>query len=187
MVYIFYGMSGAFKGSTIDALKTEGDLVTYSLIKPYIKLSKEFLRTRPNDLNLAVIRLLQLNEIKGKTYKNHYIERGITDFIESWLSDRSNVMSDQEINMYTSQEASYLSNDLIKRILLVNKDSGFINSTILKEPTRQCRFKDVETYLRRQDEYVNFTKKFNKIDKEIIITDASDYIKKLTTKNLTIL
>ena len=66
MVYIFYGMSGTFKGSTIDALKTEGDLVTYSLIKPYIKLSREFLRTRPNDLNLAVIRLLQLNEINSK-------------------------------------------------------------------------------------------------------------------------
>jgi hypothetical protein len=37
-------------------------------------------------------------------------------------------------------------------------------------------FKDVDDYLAKQKEYVDFTKKYNNIDETITITSARDYL-----------
>ena len=67
-----------------------------------------------------------------------------------------------------------------KKILLIQRDVDFIDNVVLKEKTRAERFpRGVEDYLKAQDLYIDFTKKFNKIDEIIEITNAKNYLKKL--------
>ena len=68
-----------------------------------------------------------------------------------------------------------------KKLLLVMLDKDFILDKVLNEPNRRRYYPDLEIYLKRQEEYVEFTKKYNSIEKEDIIEihDAYEYINNL--------
>ena len=56
----------------------------------------------------------------------------------------------------------------------------FLKEVVLKEKTRAEVFPGgIQEYLEKQDKYVEFTKKYNKIDKEIVIDNAKEYIESL--------
>ena len=65
-----------------------------------------------------------------------------------------------------------------QKILLVMKDTNFVKSKVLTNQYRQ-NFSSLDQYFKKQEEYVNFTKKYNKIDKTIEIVDAKDYIENI--------
>ena len=57
------------------------------------------------------------------------------------------------------------------------KDVSFIRDIILIEPQRQKQFPGgADQYLEIQNTYVEFTKRWNKIDIETVINDASKFI-----------
>ena len=58
-------------------------------------------------------------------------------------------------------------------------DEDFILDKVLDEPNRRRYYPDLEIYLKKQEEYVNFTKQYNDIDEVIEIHDAYEYIDNL--------
>ena len=65
----------------------------------------------------------------------------------------------------------------VKKTLLIMKDVSFIRDIILIEPQRQKQFPGgADQYLEIQNTYVEFTKRWNKIDIETVINDASKFI-----------
>lgn len=61
-------------------------------------------------------------------------------------------------------------------------DEDFIENRVLNEINRLRYYPDLETYLKRQEEYVEFTKRYNHIDEVIEIRNAYDYIESLNYK-----
>ena len=59
---------------------------------------------------------------------------------------------------------------------MIMLDEKFIAEKVLSEKTRANCFQGVEEYLKKQKEYVEFTKKYNNISEEIKITDAREYL-----------
>ena len=59
---------------------------------------------------------------------------------------------------------------------MIMLDEKFIAEKVLSEKTRADCFQGVEEYLKKQREYVEFTKKYNNISEEIKINDAKDYL-----------
>lgn len=186
-VTIYYGMSGSLKGTTVDSVKSNYDIVIGSYNKPYIQASLDLTGKRPDDLDLALFRLVQLKNLSNDESVSNLdvvIERGITDFLESWTSDPQNSLESSELQKYIGLEERYLGKIVgpegkIRRVLLNMQDSGFIRDVILTEPTRLARFPNLQVYLDRQVRYLEFTKKFNNIESEIIIYDANSYIENL--------
>ena len=58
-------------------------------------------------------------------------------------------------------------------------DEKFIAEKVLSEKTRADCFQGVEEYLKKQENYVEFTRTYNHIDEEIKINDAKDYLMRL--------
>lgn len=183
-------MSGSLKGTTIESVRSYSTTVIDSLNKPYIQASTDLTGTRPSDLDLGLLRLTQLLNLSRDKFASELdviIERGITDFLESWTSDPQNSLRSAEIQKYIDLEEKYLGGIIgqggrIRKVLLNMQDTDFIRDVILTEPTRLARFPDLQTYLDRQIRYLDFTKRYNKIESEIIIYDANSYIENLKEK-----
>ena len=129
-----------------------------------------------DNLNFALLHLCNLQTIGiGKSYGHtFYIERGITDMLYFENLEKNNI-TPEIINCATDKESEYLG-DNVKRVLIQMKDPEFIAQKVLSEETRAEKFTGVEDYLKQQENYVEFTKKYNTIDQEIVIEDAKDYI-----------
>lgn len=139
-----------------------------------------------------------------------HIERGISDMVFYWLlslpNESSNNLTEEGIKKsLLGYSVDHMSNESMlknlieeeikvskfiggdevdpRKILLVQRDVDFIENVVLKERTRAERFPGgVEDYLKAQDLYIDFTKRFNKIDEVIEITSAVDYLDKLGIK-----
>ena len=163
----------------------------YSEIKPLFDLCSGILeRGLINDLGYAAIRLRRIKNFKrnpNKTNSKLAIERGISDYLHCWNNRPGNeLIGTTKASEIVNLEKEYLE-DLhmgpIEKILLVMKDKSFIENTILQEPHRKATYKDVDNYLKCQDDYITFTQETNKIDRVIEINDAHDFIKKNLRNN----
>ena len=182
MIQIYYGMSGAFKTTTIKKkLEEDKNLkVLWSMIKSWKNLENTLFNglVEYNDLNYAMLHLCLLEEkMKDLDDKSSglLVERGVTDMIFYKTRDLK-VVNDMWVGFITNYEES-LCNEKPEKILLIQNDVKFINDVILSEPSRREKFPGgVADYLESQNSYVDFTKKHNDITKIIEITNAEDYI-----------
>lgn len=192
-------MSGAFKSTTIENeikkfYKSVFNRALYmpSMIKYWKSIENGVFKgmVQENHLNFAILHLCNLKnfiekEVNPKIIDNDLdqimIERGITDMIFYKVKDYiDNLYSDDWIINAVNEEKSILPKEItVNKILLIQKDKEFIESTVLKEPSRREIFPDAEAYLKAQSMYVDFTKKYNNITKTIVIENANDYLKKL--------
>jgi len=187
MIDIYYGMSGALKSTTIKRTYPEGKFV---VMKSDIKVWKNnrdlvfpWLKETETNLNYALLHLTRLEDyIKGNW--NYVIERGITDMMFYEKNQSPETINDAVIIRATNREKEIIgkNNNDLQKILLIMKDRKFIAENVLSEKTRADWFDGVQDYLQKQDEYVEFTKKYNQIDKEIVIDDAKTYLAKLRVK-----
>ena len=180
MIEVFYGISGTGK----TTLAKRKDYYHLSGIKEFRKEWESsfegFERFLPlNDLSFAHLHLYELkkliSEVGDVTYSGSVgIERGITDMLFFWEL-HGGEHSDELCTKLVENEAAILGN--VKKTLLVMKDVSFIRDVILIEPQRQKQFPGgADQYLEIQNTYVEFTKKWNKIDIETVINDASKFI-----------
>ena len=65
---------------------------------------------------------------------------------------------------------------IFTKTLMIMLDEKFIAEKVLSEKTRADCFQGVEEYLKKQENYVEFTRTYNHIDEEIKINDAKDYL-----------
>lgn len=182
MIQIYYGMSGAFKSTTIKKkLEEDNNLkVLWSKIKSWKNLENTFFcgLIEYNDLNYALLHLTMLedkvDELDDKS-SGLLVERGVTDMIFYKTRDLKEI-NDLWVDAITSYE-EYLCKEKPEKILLIQNDVKFINDVILKEPSRREKFPlGVADYLKNQTAYINFTKQHNEITKIIEINNAEDYI-----------
>ena len=193
MITIYYGMSGALKETTIkNAPRHENSLKIWSDIKPYWEYRKTlFPEELPGtDGDFIIQRLLKIKDM-AKLYKegclsyhNWVIERGVSDMIKCMIDNKTFHGDDEDIYRIIYEEYNLLDNLGLgkpEKLLLVMLDKDFIVDKVLKEPNRKRYYPDLETYLKKQDEYVEFTKKYNKIKDENVINihDAYDFIENI--------
>lgn len=182
MITIYYGMCGSLKFTTMNQL-FPSDCQILSDIKPFVDYSNNLFQGKSlyNDLTLAVYRLQQIKNFKTVN-KSISIERGITDFLQCYIM-RGNDLPESLIKNVVQEESKLLLDKnlgSLKKILLVMEDTDFILNKVLNEPHRRNTYPNIEIYLKEQENYVQFTKQYNQIDSIIHITDAMDYIKKLS-------
>lgn len=179
----YFGISGTFKGTTIKSrLKNENrSLAMYTDIKKWKSYEKRFGLPISN-LNYAALHLIRLKnyikDIPQLDIDTLLVERGVSDMI--FYQEMSGSVDKELINDLLNEERTILGQDLDYKpncILLIQEDTYFIKNIILKEKTRSdCFPGGVDEYLRNQEDYVNFTKKYNNISKVIEIKDAEKYI-----------
>ena len=180
-VNMYFGLSGTFKSTTIKKqLKYDPEgIAVWSNIKLWKGLeNKLFPNMIPHsNLNYALLHLVNLqsvgvNKFYGCTF---YVERGVTDMIYYENKDL-----EEDIIKKAVETETGIVGENVQKIILIQKDIEFLRDVILKEKTRAEVFPGgVDEYLKKQDMYVEFTKKYNQIDKEIVIDNAKDYIKSL--------
>ena len=192
MIYYFYGMSGTLKATTIGSPRYEEALKIWSDIKPYWNYRKTlFPEELPGtDGDFIIQRLIKLNnyrelvmegELSGS--KDICIERGVSDMIKCMIDNGTFKGEDKDIYKIIKEEESIFPIWwTTRRILLVMLDEDFIENRVLNEINRLRYYPDLETYLKRQEEYVEFTKRYNHIDEVIEIRNAYDYIESLNYK-----
>ena len=192
MIYYFYGMSGTLKATTIGSPRYEGALKIWSDIKPYWNYRKTlFPEELPGtDGDFIIQRLIKLNnyrelvmegELSGG--KDICIERGVSDMIKCMIDNGTFKGEEKDIYKIIEEEESIFPIWwTTRRILLVMLDKDFIENRVLNEINRLRYYPDLETYLKRQEEYVEFTKRYNHIDEVIEIRNAYDYIESLNYK-----
>lgn len=185
-IKFFYGLSGTFKTVTINSEKKLQPIspVVWSMIKHWKDLeSGLFLDdVEKNHLNFALLHLCILgNELKsqeGKDGVTIFSERGVSDPLFYYEKlDNKKIVSIVEYEKELCN--TYLPNCEIEKILLIQEDKKFIEDIVLKEPHRKSIFPDVESYIKRQNEYVDFTRKYNNITKVIKIDNAKEYLESL--------
>jgi hypothetical protein len=192
MIYYFYGMSGTLKATTIGSPRYEEALKIWSDIKPYWNYRKTlFPEELPGtDGDFIIQRLIKLNnyrelitegELSGS--KDICIERGVSDMIKCMIDNGTFKGEDKDIYKIIEEEGNIFPIWwTTRRILLVMLDEDFIENRVLNEINRLRYYPDLETYLKRQEEYVEFTKRYNHIDEVIEIRNAYDYIESLNYK-----
>ena len=192
MIYYFYGMSGTLKATTIGSPRYEEALKIWSDIKPYWNYRKTlFPEELPGtDGDFIIQRLIKLNnyrelitegELSGG--KDICIERGVSDMIKCMIDNGTFKGEDKDIYKIIEEEENIFPIWwTTRRILLVMLDEDFIENRVLNEINRLRYYPDLETYLKRQEEYVEFTKRYNHIDEVIEIRNAYDYIESLNYK-----
>ena len=192
MIYYFYGMSGTLKATTIGSPRYEEALKIWSDIKPYWNYRKTlFPEELPGtDGDFIIQRLIKLNnyrelitegELSGS--KDICIERGVSDMIKCMIDNGTFKGEDKDIYKIIEEEGNIFPIWWTTRIiLLVMLDEDFIENRVLNEINRLRYYPDLETYLKRQEEYVEFTKRYNHIDEVIEIRNAYDYIESLNYK-----
>lgn len=178
-------MSGSLKMTTINSLY-RNNFKVYSDTKPFFGYDEEYFNWSgsPNDSHLAIHRLLTL-DLEGYLPNNRdiVIERGITDNIfcipnrgirglESYDDIKIKELVDKEEDIILGRSEV----SRIEKILLVMEDKEFIESEVLKDKYRKSIYPDIDTYLSKQKEYIEFTETWNNISKKIIIKNALNYI-----------
>ena len=193
MITIYYGMSGALKATTInEAPRHKEDLKIWSDIKPYWNYRKTLFPVElpGTDGDFIIQRLLQIQNMKllakeGILCKyNWVIERGVSDMIKCMIDNGTFDGNDENIYHIIDEEYNLLNSlgyGKPEKILLVMLDKEFILDKVLSEPNRKRYYPDLDIYLKKQEEYVEFTKKYNGIERENIIEiyDAYEYINNL--------
>lgn len=192
MITIYYGMSGALKATTIEnAPRHKNDLKIWSDIKPYWNYRKTLFPSElpGTDGDFIIQRLLQIQDMKRLSKSgslciyNWVIERGVSDMIKCMIDNGTFDENNQEYIYHIINEEYNLLDELgfgkPQKILLVMLDKNFIQDKVLNEPNRKRYYPDLETYLKKQEEYVNFTKQYNDISEVIEIRDAYNYIDNL--------
>lgn len=188
-ITIYYGMSGALKGSTIGTAKKRApDLkVMESSIKPwkFYQFGLFAGLIEYNDLTYTILHLVRLREFMKENHNSSdlLVERGVTDSLfYHYYNDEFPGGSEEDpkfIEDVCQAERTLLMPDFskIKKVLLIQEDQEFVKDSVLKEEFRKKTFKDSpDYYFEMQEKYVNFTTKYNSIDEVIRINNARDYI-----------
>lgn len=182
-IKFFYGLSGTFKTATITAEKENylNPPVVWSMIKLWKDLENGVFygKIEPNHLNFALLHMCCLGkELKSQEGKEDAVilsERGVSDPLFYYRNGEEENWFDNVVK----KEIELCRNYEIEKVLLIQKDEKFIDEVVLKEPHRRAIFPSVSEYLKKQEEYIRFTEKYNSITKKIEITNAEDYIKSL--------
>lgn len=183
MIEIYYGMSGTFKGTTINSRYVWDD-VMWSAAKPWKKFHSIVVGDPDSDLNLATLHLVLLEKFTKENHIKGAVERGITDMLFYYTVLRGNKLPSSKIQELIEEENKLLKDIEIKRILLLQKDHDFIRDCVLKNKYRREVFgDDVDSYLKEQKLYSDFTQEHNKIDEIIEIPDAKYYIENVLGKS----
>lgn len=191
-VKIFYGMSGAFKETTIKSrLRNElGSDVMWSGIKQW-KYWEELIKRKngPHHLNLALLHLSRLKDKEYNIAKDNttlFVERGVSDMLFYWLHSLPAMSENETIIKNLIEEEIRVSKiaaggeEKPWKVLLIQRDYDFVQNIVLKELTRsECFPGGIKDYINAQDRYISFTKKYNDINEIIEIDNAKEYLKKL--------
>lgn len=193
-VDIFYGMSGALKGTTIESLGIGPDSVMYSEIKTWKHYQFGLFRdkTEYNDLNFGLLHLTRLKEFMKKKLETGsddrvIVERGITDclFYYYYNGEFGNPKGNEDeafIRSLVEEEKRLVTSDSteVKKSMMIQLDRDFVRDHVFSDEIRRKTFNgDVDLYFKLQDKYVEFTKKYNNINNVIEINDAKGYITKV--------
>lgn len=183
---ILYGMSGALKEATLKSYIYSDDYKVYSDTKIIFDLDEKYFNwsSRVNDCHLAMHRLLTLKHLPND--RSIVIERGITDnlfCVPNRCIQGLESYDNMDIESLVNLETKFIEegrNIAIIRKLLIMKDEDFISNVVLDENKqgrhRKAIYPDLETYMSKQNEYIDFTKKWNKIDEIVVINNARNYI-----------
>ncbi len=184
MVKIYYGMSGALKNQTILKECPPNTKIMKSAIKPWKELENGPLHnlTIPSDLNFLSLHLIRLKDWKDLCGDNFIIERGVTDFLFFHFNSQQyhpgkTFETDLDLMFEMIRREEEVIGSSCEKILLIQRDPGFVREKVFDDPYRNATFSgDVGLYLKMQEEYIQFTKTWNKIDREVIIENAKEYI-----------
>jgi len=179
MIKMYFGLSGTFKETTIKSELNKIENVTpiWSMIK-YCKHLENDIFTGQIDRNNILYAIQHLSLLKHIIVPGHsyIIERGVTDMAFYHLQTNPNVIGEDWIKSAVKEESNILGCD-VEKILLVQKDEEFIKNVVLKEKTRAEVFPaGVSDFISAQESYIDFTRKFNDINKVVVINDSKDYL-----------
>ena len=187
MIKIYYGLSGTLKSSTIKQKygyfgdeSDENMVIIRSAIKNW-KYNRDALfpwLCNESNLNYALLHLTRLQDYVYGDY-DFIIERGVTDPLYYEYQKQPELITPYIISSAVEKESEILCKNKIHKTLMIMLDEKFIAEKVLSEKTRANCFQGVEEYLKKQKEYVEFTKKYNNISEEIKITDAREYLSTL--------
>jgi hypothetical protein len=188
MIKIYYGLSGTLKSSTIKQKygyfgdeSDENTVIIRSAIKNW-KYNRDLLfpwLCNESNLNYALLHLTRLQDYVYGDY-DFIIERGVTDPLYYEYQKQPDLVTPEVIKKTVERENEILGNRDIQRILMIMEDREFISNKVLIEKTRRSCFSDVDDYLKKQKDYIEFTKTYNNlITEEIKITDAREYLSTL--------
>jgi hypothetical protein len=187
MIKIYYGLSGTLKSSTIKQKygyfgdeSDETTVIIRSAIKNW-KYNRDALfpwLCNESNLNYALLHLTRLQDYVYGSY-DFIIERGVTDPLYYEYQKQPELITPSIISSAVTKESEILGGNNVQKILMTMLDEKFIAEKVLSEKTRADCFQGVEEYLKKQKEYVEFTKKYNNISEEIKITDAREYLSTL--------
>lgn len=182
---IIYGMSGTLKATTIKS-RYSSYFKVLSETKPYFNIDKRYFNwsARSNNAHICSCRLMILSNYLP-TNRDIVCERGVTDFIFGLPNSNISGMDSYDlidINGLSELESNLLcnsNNSPIRKVLLVMKDEDFIINEVLSGKDSYYRkrlYPDLDTYIKKQDEYIDFTCKHNLINEVVPILNARDYI-----------
>lgn len=188
-ITFYYGMSGTFKATIINKIISEekDTIPMWSMAKPWRNYEKETFAAaglKKNSLNLAMLHLCLLENIccSRNINNNLIIERGVSDMMYFSMKEGNPGISDYCENAI-QKELDICSEWNVKKILLVQKDKDFINNRILSEPSRAETFPGgIKEYLEKQEEYIDFTTKYNDINSIIEIDNAREFLESINIK-----
>jgi hypothetical protein len=126
-------------------------------------------------LNYALLHLTRLQDYVYGDY-DFIIERGVTDPLYYEYQKQPELITPSIISSAVEKESEILCRNKIHKTLMIMLDEKFIAEKVLSEKTRADCFQGVEEYLKKQENYVDFTRTYNHIDEEIKINDAKDYL-----------
>lgn len=194
-VKIYYGLSGAMKGSTIKSEKQRApdkvDIME-SAIKPwkYYHFGLFNGLIEYNDLNFCILHLVRLRDFIERNHnsgKDLVVERGVTDFLFYYYNNvtglgKTRGVDEDFITGVVGAENTNLLPDFstVEKVLFIQKDKDFVRDVVMKDSVRRKTFHgDIDYYFSLQDKYVDFTTKYNVINRVIEIDNAKDYITKV--------
>lgn len=189
-VIIYHGMSGTFKNSAIRSKQGINP-------GPHLGTKNKFWKTHRNlpvfrdaiqdsSMVLCLLQLARLDDFmnNNEAAQSLYIERGLIDNLffhyhfDSVFDDEDKPEENRFlIKEILKLESTTLKDSNVKRVLLIQKDVDFIKDVIFKNPVRNSTFRgDLDCYLKTQEIYVDFVKRYHKLDEIYEITDAEKFI-----------
>ena len=189
-IRFYYGLSGTFKTTTIKTKLGTGDDVLWSGIKRWKIWEKDVLmgKNNPSDLNFALLHLSRLSDLEFNIAKDDstlFIERGVSDMLFYWLRNNPACKEETIITNLIEEELRVSKKSAggdrePEKILLVQRDYDFVRDVVFKEPSRsKCFPGGIEEYIDTQNQYIDFTKKYNKITSIVEINNAKEYLRSL--------
>ena len=187
-VKIYYGLSGTLKSTSIRKyLEIDPEAyVVWSSIKVW-KNNRNLLfpwLSGETNLNYSLLHLTRLEEINYQEDTNYIIERGVTDSLYYESLKTPNLITPEVIKSAVRRESEIIGNSKldVHKTLMIMHDKKFIAEKVLPEQSRAECFKNPDDYLRKQEEYVDFTKTYNEISETIDIENAWEYLENLGIK-----